>query len=145
MHYIWSMLLVWVLASCEETLPEFEVTTISVQAKWEGYDLRLLTTVDDLNYSQIGFKVTFGDKTVNVSSNKVFAKIVATTDGVAFEHAPSVFHEQSSYFMTYTITGIPANQFGTTVTVVPYWITLDGTEQEGVSLTFTLNEVIAKN
>lgn len=60
MHYIWSMLLVWVLASCEETLPEFEVTTISVQAKWEGYDLRLTTDMNlasGLEIQEQGFVV----------------------------------------------------------------------------------------
>ena len=46
MRYFWSMLLVWVLASCEEQLPEFEVTTIEVQSAWKGHDLHLSSSMD---------------------------------------------------------------------------------------------------
>ncbi|MBQ9974758.1 MAG: hypothetical protein IJP02_07370, partial [Oscillospiraceae bacterium] len=115
---------------------------VGTTAQSEKTDLRLLTTVDDLNYRQIGFKITVGGRTVTVSTNKVFERIVANEGGVAYDKTPSVFHEQSGYFMTYTITDIPADVFGTTITVVPYWVTLDGTEQEGRALTFTIAEVI---
>ena len=34
------------LASCEEKLPEFEVTTLSVQAEWQGFDLHLSSNMN---------------------------------------------------------------------------------------------------
>lgn len=106
-------------------------------------DLRLVTTVDDLNYQRVGFAITIGGVTKNVSSSLVFEAIVAETGGVPYTKLPTVFDTQSNYFMTFTITDIPSSAFGQTITVVPYWVTLDGTTVNGASKSFTINTAIA--
>ena len=105
-------------------------------------DLRLLTSVDNANYDRVGFKVTIGAKTQIISSSKVFRRIVANEGGIVCYHSPNVFSEQSRYFMTYTITNVPNAAFGAEIRVVPFWITLDGTEVTGEELSFTVNDVI---
>ena len=102
--------------------------------------LRLLTTVDDLNYREVGFKITFGGRYVKVSSSTVYTSIIANAGGVAVDYTPSVFHTQSNYFATFTITGVPQGEFDTEITVVPYWVTLDGVEQEGAANTFQISD-----
>ena len=47
MRYIWSAwLAVVLLASCEEKLPEFEVTTVTIGAEWKDANLHLTTGMD---------------------------------------------------------------------------------------------------
>lgn len=47
MRYIWSVMLAMVLlASCEEKLPEFDVTSIRFEAGWKEADLHLSAKVD---------------------------------------------------------------------------------------------------
>jgi hypothetical protein len=116
--------------------------TAGTTAASESTDLRLVTTVDDLNYREIGFTIFFGDRQAKVSTRTVFSSIVANDGGIAFTETPKVFDAQSNYFMTYTITGVPASEFGTDVKVVPYWITLDGTVQEGLELNFRISDKI---
>ena len=45
MQYIWSVLLACVLVSCEEKLPEFDVTTLSMKAEWRDANLYLSSDI----------------------------------------------------------------------------------------------------
>ena len=101
-------------------------------------DLRLVSTVDDLNYREVGFKLTVNGKTVKVSSSTVYSAIAANDGGVVFTEDPSIFCEDSEYFITYTITDIKKANFGTDILVVPFWITMDGTEYDGVANTVSV-------
>ena len=101
--------------------------------------MRILTTVDNLYYREVGFYVTIGEQTQKIPSRTVFTRIVANSDGVAFPHAPTIFHDQSGYFMTFTITNIQKENFDTDFIITPYWITLDGTECKGVSNTLRVS------
>ncbi len=108
--------------------------------------LRLVSTVDCLNYREVGFKIAVdGGEYVKYASNTVFSKIVANADGVQFNETPSVFDPVSSYFITFTITGIPSESYDTEIKVIPYWVTLDGTEYDGVASDMTINRAIAMN
>ena len=53
--------------------------------------------------------------------------------GVAFGYQPTVFDECSQYFITVTMKNIPNHAFATGIRITPFWVTLDGTEVEGVS------------
>ena len=97
--------------------------------------LRVVTTVDNLNYKEVGFKITFNGRTVKVGSSTVYTKILSEVGGVAFPYEPTIFCEQSGYFMTYTITDIPNAAFDSDFVITPYWITLDGSECSGVTNT----------
>ena len=41
MRYMVGMLLACVLVSCEEKLPEFDITTVTIRAEWQEHDLHL--------------------------------------------------------------------------------------------------------
>lgn len=84
------------------------------------------------------FKLTVNGKTVKVSSSTVYSAIAANDGGVVFTEDPSIFCEDSEYFITYTITDIKKANFGTDILVVPFWITMDGTEYDGVANTVSV-------
>lgn len=110
----------------------------------ESTDLRFLTTVDSLDYQNIGFRITINGKTSTPASTSVYKTITARSDGAVVAKEPNkVFSEVSEYFHTYTITKIPSSAFGTGITVTPYWTTLDGTVANGVARTLTVNEIIS--
>ena len=109
----------------------------------ESTDLRFLTTVDSLDYQNIGFSITINTKTNTPASTSVYKTITARNGGAVVAKDPTVFSEVSEYFHTYTITKIPSSAFGTEITVTPYWTTLDGTVANGVARTLTVNEIIS--
>ena len=113
--------------------------TAGTTAESTSTDMRFITTVDCADYQEIGFKITIGEKTVTVTSKTVYKQIVAKDGGIAVSIAPTAFHETSKYFMTYTLTGIPQSIFDTDIVVVPYWVTKDGTEVDGVSNTLRVS------
>ncbi|MBQ9974415.1 MAG: DUF4886 domain-containing protein [Oscillospiraceae bacterium] len=113
--------------------------TAGTTAQSTSTAMRILTTVDNLYYREVGFYVTIGEQTQKIPSRTVFTRIVANSDGVAFPHAPTIFHDQSGYFMTFTITNIQKENFDTDFIITPYWITLDGTECKGVSNTLRVS------
>lgn len=109
----------------------------------ESTDLRFLTTVDSLDYQNIGFRITINGKTNTPASTSVYKAITARSNGAVVAKDPTVFSEVSEYFHTYTITKIPSSAFGTGITVTPYWTTLDGTVANGVARTLTVSEIIS--
>lgn len=106
--------------------------------------LRLVTTVDSLEYRQVGFYVTFGQKPAECMSNTVYEEIIGYQDGNKNSYLPTVFSNESQFFMAYTITAIPSEAFTTAMEVVPVWRTLDGTEVAGIEKTMDLKRVITQ-
>ena len=115
--------------------------TAGTTAESEQASLRIVSTVDSLNYQEAGFYIQIeGKEKVNkIPCNTVFTRIVAAENGVAFDYQPSIFSSDSTYFMTYTINNIPNANFGTNISVTPYWITLDGTEVKGATSVKNVN------
>lgn len=96
--------------------------------------LRVITTLDSLEYSEVGFDFTIeGVGTKNYSSKKVAKRIASRTDGVNYEYSPKIFDVQSEYFTTVTITGISDDYYDNAFYIEPYWVTRDGTKVYGVS------------
>lgn len=96
-------------------------------------DLRFLTSVNDLNYAKIGFKIHANGKTVVVGNNTVYKTLtVRLGEGVLYKKTPpQVFDSTSTYFKAYVLGNVPNNMFDTEIEVTPYWITLDGTTVYG--------------
>jgi len=117
---------------------KFQITN-GTSATDEKTALRLVTTVDSLLYSSIGFNVSYNDKSYDMTTNKVYKKLTGT-DGVgAFTYEPTVFSEDSLYFAAFN-TDVMNNLFSTPITVTARWVTLDGTVVEG-----TPREIIIEN
>ena len=94
----------------------------------ELMDLRLVTTLDSLNYKEVGFIVDFGDDIPTLTHP--FTKAYKTLHGAGILYHPIVFSSASKYFATLLITNIPVETLGADriVTVTTYWITYDGTK-----------------
>ena len=114
--------------------------------------IRFVTTVDSLNYQEIGFVYTIqlsdGTKTSGTnSSNKVYTNLyaVGSKEGSILNYVPKyLFCAVSEYFKTLTIQGIPSSAFDAEITVQPFWVTLDGTRVYGGQVTKTVNEGIER-
>ena len=100
--------------------------------------LRIVSTVDNLKYSRVGFELQMKKadgttKTAIYDTKSVCKEVVETEDGVSFQYAPADFHPMANYFTTVTVTGISNANFSKGFYIRPYWETLDGTLVYGVS------------
>lgn len=107
--------------------------TAGATSESDKTDIRFVTTVDSLYYRETGFKIIVGKKVHQAKIKTVYKNIVANDGGVKFEYEPTVFDSSSKYFATFTITDIEDGAYETGIYIKPYWITMDGTEVEGVS------------
>lgn len=103
-----------------------------VTADSEKTSMRLITTVDNLKYQKVGFKITVGSTTKSYDTKTVYKNIKSKDSGLEFEYGPDIFSEKSTYFATATMVNIPNTGFTKGIFVTPYWVTLDGTTVEGV-------------
>lgn len=94
--------------------------------------LRIISTVDSLDYSKVGFDIVVDDNARSYESTKVYTKIVAKDSGIAVDYAPSAFHENAEFFLTGTLVNIPPTAASTPIQITPWWVTLDGTIVYGV-------------
>lgn len=94
--------------------------------------LRVISAVDSLDYSEVGFDIAVNDVTRSYKSTKVYTEIIAKEGGVAVNYVPSAFHENAEYFLTGTLVNIPATAVSTPIQITPWWVTLDGTKVCGV-------------
>lgn len=114
-----------------------QVQSGTVEGQTGTSQLRLVSTVDSLNYNQVGFKVSLGDKQLESYWTDSVAKTIEVTDSskskVAFTVNPTAFNANSKYFTTVTVVDITADSFTEAFYVIPCWETLDGTQVEGFS------------
>ena len=90
-------------------------------------NLRLITTVDSDMYSRVGFRITYNGKTVNVDTRRVYSAISAKNGDLTVTYSPTDICASSKYFMTFVLSNVPSAAYSKTITVVPYWRTLDNT------------------
>lgn len=123
-----------------------------------SYDLRLVSTVDTLNYRNVGFKIGFdkdGDKAFakNEISNWTTSEVAHRVDGtynqqevkVPFSYSPKVIDTKSEYFITGIMEGIQAKYVANDFLITPFWTTLDGTRVEGQSRWFSIEDMVKTN
>ena len=106
-------------------------------------DIRFITSIDTLKFSLVGFDVTVsGDagKKFDLQEKTAYTSIIA--DGQTIEEPSNIFGtSESAYFVTHSIIGVPKAVFGETITVEPYWYTLDGTKVYGTTRSFTIYDM----
>ena len=87
--------------------------------------LRFVSTLDALDYTQAGFEITFGSKTVKQAIKNVYENVsVEGTNKTPTEVNGSA---ESQYITLFKLTNIPAAQFGADFSVRAFWQTPDGT------------------
>lgn len=102
--------------------------------------LRIITTVDSLDYSRVGFIVQYsGEKPRELTTGTVFRRLTGFDGVSALTYKPTVFSAESLYFCAYIFT-VPADHFATDFSITPLWITLDGTRVTGVERTINVSE-----
>lgn len=108
----------------------------------ESTTLRFVTTVDCLDYMEVGFTLVLNGETYSVSSQEVYRYLyyVGTTGGDAMPCYPNEFHEASEYFMACNLNKIPTDYFELSAIATPYWVTCDGTRVEGAVSEKTVKE-----
>ena len=99
-------------------------------------NLRMLTSVDSLAYQSVGFRFKTGSVSSDYMSKTVYLSILA--DGKTYK--PNVFSDSSNFIVGHSMNKIPAKHYGTEFTIIPIWVTQDGTTVEGVERTFTIRE-----
>ena len=99
--------------------------------------MRLVSTVDNLQYSKVGFEILMeGKQPINYATDKVYKKITVTdtsASNVEFDYAPEDFHAMAKWFTTVTVINIQNADFAAGILIKPYWETMDGTLVYGVS------------
>ena len=104
--------------------------------------LRLVTTVDSINYQSVGFVLNKGGvNSKPAMSNTVYKTILG--GGNTYYPDQSGFDDLSEFFMVYEIIGIPNSDFAEEIQVMPQWETLDGTVVTGVQNQVKINEGFA--
>ena len=99
-------------------------------------NMRLVSSVDSLNYQEVGFEVYFNgaETPVMAKTSKVYEKIAASaTSGVEYNYGSKLINIDSEYFVTATLINISNGNFNKNFYIRPYWKTLDGTTVYGVN------------
>lgn len=102
-------------------------------------DIRFVTSVDSLNYSEVGFRITINGEERTFNNPTVYKKLYGVSDTkTVLDYVPNqAICDESEYFNTWTIFNVPYKAYDTPIYVQPYWKTLDGTEVRG--------ETVSKN
>lgn len=108
------------------------VVTEGTTAESETTNLRMISTVDSVYYSEMGFNVNFKGKTIPCVEERGYARI-SGAEGLQVGYSPVAFHSNSKYFFTHRLIGITQENFDEFFTVQPYWVTTDGTTVQGVA------------
>ncbi|MBR4933860.1 MAG: hypothetical protein IKZ03_05315, partial [Clostridia bacterium] len=111
-------------------------------AKGEGdtVDLRLISSVDSLEYKEVRFTLVCGERTINMSSKTVYTSIKGFVNGQEENYDPNIFSITSEYFMTHIVTGIPEDVHDDVMNVTATLVTKDGTVIKGET-----QEIVIKN
>lgn len=102
----------------------------------EKVKLRLVTGVDSLWYSEVGFRV-YVTKETTLKTTEVYSEITVRENAQTKTtvKAKDVFGEPAAaYFATQVVNGFSKDMFSSKeLRVTPYWITLDGTFVSGTT------------
>ena len=125
------------------------VSTVKAQvsngttAASEKTNLRVVATLDTLNYAQAGFEIQIAEGTVNTRTvTKVYNRLKAADESLNAWDDAAGFSEDSRFFYTFNIRNIPQANFGTAIKVTPFWVTYDGTKVYGTARTVNVTELL---
>ncbi|MBP3677207.1 MAG: hypothetical protein J6I97_02560 [Agathobacter sp.] len=103
--------------------------------------MRVLSSVDSLDYKEVGFDVYFGNAdVVEYKTIDVFKTIDATEGNVEYKYSNKVIDKASEYFISGTIKKINPEKLDTDFYIKPFWTTVDGTKVYGQGRMFSVND-----
>ncbi len=102
--------------------------------------LRLISTVDTLDYAETGFyfQKTLTGTEYSFSTTTVYAEI----DGANLSYEADYFSSASEWFVTKVIKSV-STSYEPTMAVTAYWVTYDGTTVRGETREFTMAEIMS--
>lgn len=109
-------------------------------------DIRFVTSLDSLQYSKIGLKVSVANKTFETTDYTSVYKKLSYIDKIgdetqSMEITPyDAFSPCSVYFKALTVQNVPIAHYDSEFSVIPYWVTLDGTSVEGKTATKKISD-----
>ena len=110
----------------------------------EDAKIRVITSVDSVEYQSVEFVLTYGDNELKYTTSTFYEHLTAALTLEAIEDPKSVFSADSELFASKKIK-LPADAFNQTVKVKAIFTTCDGTvfESETVEFTVEMNAVFA--
>ena len=107
----------------------------------EKTDIRMMLGVDSLNYSNVGFDVTFKGINYNGESKTVYESISVTDNGTTVDYSPATVFgtTDATYMLSCILTDIAKADFDEDIKITPYWTTLDGTKVIGKAKKTSIN------
>ena len=105
----------------------------------EAYIIRFVSTVESLNYAQVGFEVTYdgAENPLYGYTDTVYERIDSTSESVKYEFNPKVVDTKSEYFVT---AKLRVTDVSKDYTVRAFWDTFDGTRVFGSSRCVSVND-----
>jgi len=134
-------------ALCYAKWVDADILSIKMQASEDKTKLRLVSSVDTLDYLNVGFEIYFTpegqtERKTTFEAFTVLKRINAVNTGVTYAYSPKIISADSEYFVTATMTEIASKNLERDFYIRPYWTTCDGTKVYGVSRMFAINDCL---
>lgn len=119
---------------------KFQIPTTTNSAS-ESTTLRLVSSIDSLDYQNVSFEVSYTDsfgtkKSHTWTTKNAYTALTGYNGMTELTYTPDEqFSKASEYFVALNINNVPNEAFGYAFTVTPKWTTLDGTVVEGSTRT----------
>lgn len=97
----------------------------------ETSKLRIVSTIDSLDYQSAGFDITYKGKEIPYNTTKVYESIEAVSDGVDYNYSPNVFDIDSKYFITVTLINLQQEDYYEGILIKPYVVMKNGEKVYG--------------
>lgn len=102
------------------------------------YGVRFIGSIDGLDYSRVGFRVTAedGEKVWDIPSSTVYDTLLGSTEDGIVSYSAAALRGEGCYLFALTVRNIPARtdageDRAVTFTVTPYTVSSDGVRTEG--------------
>ncbi|MBQ9544536.1 MAG: hypothetical protein IJV00_05365 [Clostridia bacterium] len=120
-----------------------DADVMTVRAQWASdengtYKIRFLSTVDSLDYQNVGFTVFANGSERKVTLTNVYTGILESSVRRDAQYISGC--SESRYVSLCNLRKIPADLVNETVTVVPFWTTPDGTLVNGSTFTYGISD-----
>ena len=118
---------------------------VNTTSESESTALRIVSSVDSVNYNEVGFDISINGNTISKNTTTVYNSIIANVGDSQklYDNAGEVFDTDSKYFFALVVNDIPNSDFNTEITLKPYWIIQQGERKiYGPSQSFSISDII---
>lgn len=127
-----------------------DATVLSVKAQLKAgttkdspeTNIRFLTSIDCLDYQEVGYDIKYGKKSINYVTDTVPKKIYENDGTTISEKTPKEVFENniSRNFVPLTITSVPKNAYDQIFEITAFYVTKEGTRVDGATVNKKVND-----